>query len=985
VNHAKNLRDHSPPSKENIMPKRFLTWLLILFFCCCSTACRKVEIAGTVLYQESGLPGVRVTLNDDPNLQCLTDQTGAYRFSDLRPGHYSVTPSFEGLQFEPPTRSIQIYGGTTSGVDFAATVSAGWTVLFVAVTGNDSWSGTLPAPSGSDGPLATIGQAQTRLRELKAGGDLPGPATIFIRKGTYPLAQPLLFEPADSGSPETPIHYRNYPGETPILSGGQVITGWTVQDGLWQAHLPEVESGAWSFGALWANGERRPVATIPNDGYLATAGTAEPRNRAFRFQPGDILPWGNLNDVVVEVFHSWSTSLHRIQTIDLDNSIVTFTGPAVWDFELWGSQQRYRIHNVAEGLDQPGEWYLDRPSGILSYIPRPGEDPAQVEVVAPKISQLLRLVGNWSAGQFVTDISFQGLNFLYTDWQPGPAGASSGQAAIELNGAIEVIGGRSISVSDCTIAHVGTYGLWLREGTQNSEVTRCHIHDLGGGGVRLGMDWDATDSNGQSQANRVENCFIHDGGKILSAAVGVWIGRNSYNQVLHNEICDLDYTGVSVGWSWGYAPSSAHHNIIADNHIHHIGRSVLSDMGAVYTLGISPGTEVRHNLVHDIFSYGYGGWGLYTDEGSSEILIKDNLVYNTKSGGFHQHYGENNEVTNNILAFAHEGQIRRSRLEDHNSFNFHHNIVIFNNGWLLDGNWQDGNFNNYQNIYWDIYRHSVQFGCTSLAEWQAAGHDAGSLVTDPLFEDAWGLNFELTRNSPAPDLGFIPFDLSSFGLYGDSNWTELPGLIAREPSNLPEPVVPVLAWSDDFESSPVGSRAAGAITYGETTAASIRVSAEIALSGQHSLKFQDAPDLDYSWNPHMYYQPRISAGMVTGSFALNLGEGAIFYHEWRDSQSPYSAGPSISINAAGQLVASGQYLTDVPRNTWLSFTITYEVGLAGNGLYDLTLTRAGQGTQSFQNLGQPGQTICGLHWWGFVANSNAVTSLYLDDMALVPE
>jgi len=654
--------------------------------------------------------------------------------------------------------------------------------LYVSPEGNDSWTGLLPSPSraGTDGPLATIGAARDTVRHLKATVGLEQPVTVLIREGTCRVTEPIVFTAEDSGTEAAPITYAAYPDERPVISGGRVITGWRQEGDLWTADLPEVKTGDWYFGALWVNGERRTVARTPNDGYLYTAGKVPSQEKtAFKFQPGDIQHWQNLDDVIVVAYHSWETSLHRIASIDEENNIVTFTGPAVWPFERWGEKQRYHVENMREALDAPGEWYLDRKAGVLYYKPMDGENVSKAEAVAPVAKQLVLLQGDPSQGKFVEHLHLKGIRFMHTDWPIEREGHSDAQAAFSVPGAIQAVGARFCSVEGCEIAHVGTYGVWFRRGCQDNRIVQNEIHDLGAGGVRIGEGASPESDADAACRNVIDNNFIHDGGKIFRGAVGVWIGRSSYNTVSHNEVSDLDYTGLSVGWCWGYAPSSANHNIIEYNHVHHIGRGVLSDMGGIYTLGISPGTVIRYNIFHDISSYSYGGWGIYPDEGSSEILIENNIVYNTKTGGFHQHYGRENIVRNNIFAFSKEGQIIRTREEDHISFTFERNIVYFNNGRLLGSNWSNGNYRMDYNVYWDTSNPEITFAGMSFEEWRAKGRDVHSIIADPLFVNAEQFDFRLKPESPAIKLGFKPINMSKNGLYGPPEWVARPKKIKR--------------------------------------------------------------------------------------------------------------------------------------------------------------------------------------------------------------
>jgi parallel beta-helix repeat protein len=256
--------------------------------------------------------------------------------------------------------------------------------------------------------------------------------------------------------------------------------------------------------------------------------------------------------------------------------------------------------------------------------------------------------------------------------------------------------------------------------------------------------------------------------RVYAPAVGVLILQSGNNRIAHNHIHDLYYTAISVGWNWGYQETPCHDNLIEFNHLHDIGNGLLSDMGAVYTLGIQRGTVISNNLIHDVNAFTYGGWGLYTDEGSSYILLENNIVYRCKSAGFHQHYGRENIVRNNIFAFNGEHQFMRSREEEHLSFTFDHNIVYFESGDLLGGNWSNNKYRLNDNVYFDARPEerpeTMRFLGATFDDWRKRGHDISSVVADPLFFNPKAYNFRLSPNSPALKLGFKPIDISKVGV-----------------------------------------------------------------------------------------------------------------------------------------------------------------------------------------------------------------------------
>ena len=649
-------------------------------------------------------------------------------------------------------------------------------VLHVSPKGNDQWSGKLAEPNAgrTDGPLATIEGARDALRRLRAGAESRPGAEVRIAAATYFLPRPLVLDPEDGGTPDAPVVYRAETTEMPILSGGERLGGFTAgADGLWRLTIPTVASGGWAFAQLFVNGERRPRPRLPADANYLIEGSAWPSAAAkglgydrFRFTAGELdSSWHRLGDVEVIAFHNWSVSRLRIASIDDEKRVVTFTGatPAMADWASLKSGNRYIVENVREALGRPGEWYLDLGDGVLTYAPKPGERPENCEFVAPRLEQLLVLRGNVANRAWVSNVTIQGLAFAHTVFVSGPNGYICPQSERELPAAISGLGARDCAILDCQVSKTASWGIELGIGCRDNRIERCTLADLGAGGIRLGSHEIPRDDEVTASRQIVRDCLIAYAGRIHPAGVGILVGQSPNNIVEHNEIHDLYYTGISLGWTYGYGRSLATHNTVASNHVWNIGQGVLSDMGGIYNLGNARGTVIRGNHVHDVVSAVYGGWGIYLDEGSCEVLVEGNLVHDMEASPFHQHYGRDNVIRNNILAFGKSAQVMRSRVEPHCSFIFERNIFYWSHGTFFGDNFGDGNLVFRDNLYWDCLGRPPNFGGSSLKVWRGKGQDVRSVFADPHFVDAARRDFRLQPDSPAASIGFEPIDVSRAG------------------------------------------------------------------------------------------------------------------------------------------------------------------------------------------------------------------------------
>ncbi|MBB6049677.1 right-handed parallel beta-helix repeat-containing protein [Armatimonas rosea] len=608
--------------------------------------------------------------------------------------------------------------------------------LYVSPKGDDANPGTKARP------LASLHAALAKR-----------PRWIILRGGFYPLTEPLVLGKAHSG-----LELVAEKGEVPVLSGGVQVSGWKeVAPGRWQVRWESpVEQ-------LYLGEERRYRPTLPKAGYYTVAADTAPGERGYQslvYTPGDIIPaWRNLTDIEVECYQIWTMARMRVKSVDAAGHTLHFMGQTIGKepYQAIGKGKRYRLVNVKEALDTPGEWYWDRDDKTLTYLSKPGENPNKRGVFVPRLTSLLTIDG-------ATDITLSGLTFAHSAWLCPPEGNSFYQAEVNIPDAIRVTNSQRIAFVDCTIRNTGNWAISFGPGAKDSTVSRCTLIDLGAGGVRIGEQGVQKNPTLLTERITVSDCLLAHGGRLHPAAVGVWIGHSPGNKILHNEIVDFYYTGISPGWSWGYGESGAHHNELAYNHIHQIGQGVLSDMGGIYTLGVSPGTTVHHNKIHHVHSFDYGGWGIYFDEGSTGIIAENNLVYRTKSAPFHQHYGKENVVRNNILAFGTEAQLMRTRPEDHLSFTVERTIVVWRDGPLLGSNWSGTPGKNFllrNNLYWNTAGKQPTLG----------DKDTTSTLADPGFVNAEKDDFRLKPGSPALALGFVPFDLNAAGPRGRKPYT----------------------------------------------------------------------------------------------------------------------------------------------------------------------------------------------------------------------
>ncbi|HNO77005.1 MAG TPA: right-handed parallel beta-helix repeat-containing protein [Phycisphaerae bacterium] len=550
--------------------------------------------------------------------------------------------------------------------------------FYVSPDGDDANPGTIGQP------FETIDRARLAVRGRLVAG-ITEDIWVYLRGGVYRIETPITFDALDSAPPGLFVHYAAYEDERPVISGGRLIDGWTDHgDGSWSTTVPGVTTGDWTFRELFVNGKRRQRARHPNSGFLQVAGpnpaVGENTRSTFSFAPGDLPTGTDLAGAEINMLHEWSTS--RVPVANVDQVARTLTTaqplgatPTVHSIFQTSDHPRYAVENHAALLDAPGEWFLDKTNGELTYHAMPGEFASTAEVVAPIAKELLVARGDFSDGTPVRNLRFVNLSFEHSAWALPPDGYATWQSGYyeprglspyELPAAVKFEVAEGCELLRTRVAHCGGWGVMLGAWCRNCSLVGSIVTDIAGNGVLVGEDrYRQANDNAQwvinhweqvAYNNLVSSNVIQDCGVVFQGCVGLWIGLTDNSKIRNNLIRRIPYIGISAGGFWDERESPARELLIMDNRIHDIVQ-LMSDGGALYTVGLQPLSAIRGNLISGVPSApGLAqNTGVFVDEGSTGFTILDNGIFDVDDALFKFHYAGANSLISNTMRLSSPG------------------------------------------------------------------------------------------------------------------------------------------------------------------------------------------------------------------------------------------------------------------------------------------------------------------------------------------
>lgn len=518
------------------------------------------------------------------------------------------------------------------------------TTLYVSSSGSDSNPGTLAQP------FLTIAKARSVVRTMNSS--MTGNIAVVLRGGEYRLPATLTFDSLDSGTNGFSVIYRAYPGERPILTGGQKITGWTpVGNGVYKAPV-----GARRFRQLYVNGSRAVRARTPNDGSYETILGWDEGGQKIRIRSSLIRQWSRLDQVEMVILGGGVNQANlRVSSFTVSgfSALVVPREPERARLFSQGYPLKtirpFYFENAFEFLDAPGEWYLNTQTNEVFYKLRPDENISTLDVVAPVLEKIVALQG--TLAQPVHHIQFHGLTFQDSTWLvPDSEGYIGDQASIvytqvlppdeiasypghRLPAGFHLEAADHIRLERNTFRNMGASAVNLYVAANDNVVIGNVITDVSGSGISvdLNLEGNPADPRKVSRRNAITNNYIARTGRDYYQTVGIMVGYGDSTVIEHNELVDMPFSGISVGWGWADRDNTARNNVVRYNEVSRV-LQLMDDGGGIYTLSRQPGTVVVENYIHDLVSPPapiagiYGSGGIFLDNGSNLITVRDNVI-----------------------------------------------------------------------------------------------------------------------------------------------------------------------------------------------------------------------------------------------------------------------------------------------------------------------------------------------------------------------
>jgi hypothetical protein len=558
--------------------------------------------------------------------------------------------------------TVGVVPGLT-GTASAAPGHRGPYVVYVHAAGHGTGDGTRSSP------YTSLAVARNAIRPRLAA--MRSDVIVELESGTYTLTKPFVLTVADSGRNGHHVIYETAPGAHPVVSGGFRVTGWHRQRGsgdIWVARVPK-----WlDTRQLYVDGRRAQVAqgTLPvtltqiATGYAASSTALDDWSNPTEIEM--VYPSGPSN---------WTETRCRVASIA--GTTVTMAQPC-WDNSTLRPTPGTSLYTSGFGmpltvapvvtnayplLTKPGQWYLDDRSDRLYYMPEAGQDMKTATVIAPRLQTLVEGAGTATAP--VHNVEFKGIAFSYATWlEPsGPDGYSdfqtgtflTGTDAYRLQGAcdspqsscpyaaytqmpgnVTFRDDRRLVFEDDTFTHLGAVGLALGDGSEDDLVQGSLFTDTSGGGLSLGgVDQPLAAGSQLTSENRVLDSYFHDVAVEYQDCAAIFVGYAQYTTIEHNQIDDVPYSGISIGWGgWRERFSDlstlsnySQGNVIANNLIFD-QMQVLVDGGGIYTNGIEGSSIANAELIEGnvVLSQHHPSWAIYTDNGTEFVRVSDNVV-----------------------------------------------------------------------------------------------------------------------------------------------------------------------------------------------------------------------------------------------------------------------------------------------------------------------------------------------------------------------